>query len=270
VKTLRFYDAIELLRPAHVDRNSGYRYYSADQFADLGLILRLKAFGFSLREIPGLIRQRPDLSRLKELLLDKRDELVRRVRDDRMRLAGLDGWLEQLGTGGEPPFYKVVLRRVDVHTIASIRQSISRYSDAVNLFEELSHHAKQRNAASGPPAAIWHTCGGSARTVDCEVYMIARQPISGNPRVSVRKVPSGLMACVVHHGPVGAAAGPYAAARTWIRSHGYRIVGPKRELYWQGGVDQDRSSDVTEIQFPVAMHERQGLPGMGSARLGCP
>jgi len=31
VKTLRYYDEIGLLKPAHVDRFTGYRYYSVDQ-----------------------------------------------------------------------------------------------------------------------------------------------------------------------------------------------------------------------------------------------
>jgi len=31
VKTLRYYDEIGLLRPAQVDRFTGYRYYSVDQ-----------------------------------------------------------------------------------------------------------------------------------------------------------------------------------------------------------------------------------------------
>ena len=31
VKTLRYYDELGLLKPAHVDHFTGYRYYSADQ-----------------------------------------------------------------------------------------------------------------------------------------------------------------------------------------------------------------------------------------------
>jgi len=33
VKALRYYDEIGLLKPVEVDRFTGYRYYSADQFA---------------------------------------------------------------------------------------------------------------------------------------------------------------------------------------------------------------------------------------------
>ncbi|MFE0558831.1 MerR family DNA-binding transcriptional regulator [Paenibacillus sp. NPDC058910] len=31
IKTLRYYDELGLLKPAHVDEQSGYRYYSEEQ-----------------------------------------------------------------------------------------------------------------------------------------------------------------------------------------------------------------------------------------------
>ena len=39
VKTLRYYDQIGLLKPAEIDRFTGYRYYSASQLPRLHRIL---------------------------------------------------------------------------------------------------------------------------------------------------------------------------------------------------------------------------------------
>ncbi|MCB0238262.1 MAG: MerR family transcriptional regulator, partial [Anaerolineae bacterium] len=55
VKTLRHYDEAGLLRPAYVDRFSGYRYYSAGQLPDLYQILSLKDLGLSLEQIRTLL-----------------------------------------------------------------------------------------------------------------------------------------------------------------------------------------------------------------------
>ena len=41
VKTLRYYDELGLLKPAHVDHFTGYRFYSADQLPQLNRILAL-------------------------------------------------------------------------------------------------------------------------------------------------------------------------------------------------------------------------------------
>ena len=51
IKTLRYYNEIDLFNPVEVDLFTGYRYYSSDQIEDLNLILKLKKVGFSLEEI---------------------------------------------------------------------------------------------------------------------------------------------------------------------------------------------------------------------------
>lgn len=51
VKTLRYYDEINLFKPQEIDLFSGYRYYSEKQIDDLEVILSLKEVGFSLEEI---------------------------------------------------------------------------------------------------------------------------------------------------------------------------------------------------------------------------
>src|SRR6266545_2388046 len=50
VRMLRHYDAIGLLRPAHVDRVTGYRSYEARQLSRLNRIVALKDLGFTLQQ----------------------------------------------------------------------------------------------------------------------------------------------------------------------------------------------------------------------------
>ena len=50
-QTLIYYDKIGLFRPAYVDPQNGYRYYSAGQIDYLDTILIMKKIGFSLNEI---------------------------------------------------------------------------------------------------------------------------------------------------------------------------------------------------------------------------
>jgi DNA-binding transcriptional MerR regulator len=51
VQTLRHYDQIGLLEPAHVDEETGYRYYDIRQSAKLDLIQYFKSMGMSLDKI---------------------------------------------------------------------------------------------------------------------------------------------------------------------------------------------------------------------------
>lgn len=50
-QTLIFYDKIGLFRPAYVNPENGYRYYSSNQIDYLDTILIMKKIGFSLSEI---------------------------------------------------------------------------------------------------------------------------------------------------------------------------------------------------------------------------
>ena len=50
-QTLIYYDKIDLFKPAFVDPENGYRYYSADQLDYLDTILIMKKIGFKLEDI---------------------------------------------------------------------------------------------------------------------------------------------------------------------------------------------------------------------------
>ncbi|NAP01583.1 MerR family transcriptional regulator, partial [Halomonas sp. MG34] len=58
MKTLRYYDEIELLIPIKVDLTNGYRYYSTEQFEQLNTIHYLKKLGFSLKQIKSHLDHR--------------------------------------------------------------------------------------------------------------------------------------------------------------------------------------------------------------------
>lgn len=51
IRTLRYYDEIDLFKPDEIDLFTGYRYYNEEQIEDLKIINQLKAVGFTLDEI---------------------------------------------------------------------------------------------------------------------------------------------------------------------------------------------------------------------------
>lgn len=55
VKAIRVYEKMGIIRPAKVDAQTGYRYFSADQVQKLDALLELKQLGFSLSEIKRLL-----------------------------------------------------------------------------------------------------------------------------------------------------------------------------------------------------------------------
>mgnify|MGYP004559771955 FL=1 len=93
VKTLRYYDDIELFKPCDIDLYTGYRYYDERQLDDIRLIMELKEAGFSLIEIrdnwnhwneKAFLRQREKIFQEQKKLnkkIKKLDELRIRTQD---------------------------------------------------------------------------------------------------------------------------------------------------------------------------------------------
>ena len=84
-QTLIFYDKIGLFRPAWVDPDNGYRYYSASQLDQLDTIIIMKTIGFSLAEIREHIRHYNIDSSLAALrrqltVIDRQIEQLRQIR----------------------------------------------------------------------------------------------------------------------------------------------------------------------------------------------
>jgi DNA-binding transcriptional MerR regulator len=72
IKTLRYYDERGLLSPAHVDPETGYRYYSASQLSRLHHILALKDFGFSLEQIATCLEEKVTAEQMRGMLVLRR------------------------------------------------------------------------------------------------------------------------------------------------------------------------------------------------------
>ena len=62
IKTLRFYDEIDLLKPAEVDKFTSYRMYTTDQLFKLHKIQSLRQIGLSIDEVKKVLRGTDELS----------------------------------------------------------------------------------------------------------------------------------------------------------------------------------------------------------------
>ena len=85
IRTLRYYDEIDLFKPADIDLFTDYRYYKEEQVEDLNLINELKKVGFSLDEIKNNWDKFSD-----EVMLKKKEELLKMKEDINESIKKLD------------------------------------------------------------------------------------------------------------------------------------------------------------------------------------
>lgn len=139
-RSLRYYDAMGLLRPAHMGEN-GYRYYTGGQLPALAKIETLKSYGFTLAEV-------------KELLLLPETELAHRIHVRRISayaqlnemrrvIRRMEAAIVQMeGTSMANDTYHVILMQAPAQKVFSVRRTI-QIGEMHDLFAELRAQMKR-------------------------------------------------------------------------------------------------------------------------------
>jgi DNA-binding transcriptional MerR regulator len=257
VSTLRYYDDIGLLKAAHTDEFSGYRYYSMEQLAQLQRITALKEMGLSLDEIRTLLEDDLSLDELRGMLRLKQAELHQRVQEESQRLARLENWLIQIEQEQAMPEYEVVIKQVEPMQVLSIRDLIPDYPDQGALWDELDNYLELHRIRVQPPGmSIYHQ---EEPEIEVEVCIPVKEPAkaaaaSGQGRVRLHELEGiAQAASTIHRGPLNRIGEGYKALVGWIESQGYSISGPLREVYLRGPEAHSQTDPgvMVEIQAPV-------------------
>ncbi len=261
VKALRYYDQVGLLNPAHIDRFTGYRYYTLSQLERLNRILALKDLDFSLDQIQGLLKVDLPGETMKKMLESKSSELRDRLFEDQARLLRVENRLKQLAAGVGPLPAAVVMKSAPLLLLATIRQTLPSQSDlhgwqASRL--ELIHSclAEKGQTPEGPDLLIYHQDEYRETDLDVEVGAVIREavhekdelPISGPVRSRV--LPNAdQLASAIHQTQTGMLWETYALLAEWTQSNGYHPAGPWREVTYQQ--QEPTLETVVEVQRPV-------------------
>ena len=256
IKTLRYYDEMDLLKPIEVDRFTGYRYYEFDQLAQLYRILALKDLGFSLEEIGRFLDSDLSVEQMRGMLKLRQAEIRQQVEEEVARLARVELWLREIEQEDSMSKYDVVIKKIEPINVASVRGVVPTPPDQRSLWDQLLDYLNQKGARMiGPPMALYHDPEYKERDWDIEVVMPIVDDLVSENGVRVYNLPaSEKTACVVHTGPFATIGEAYDALAKWIDQNGFHIVGPGRELNLRLPEklgDQNDPNTVNEIQYPV-------------------
>jgi DNA-binding transcriptional MerR regulator len=249
-KALRLYDERGLLRPAHVDPDTGYRRYGLSQAVEAERIRLLRALEVPLDEIGELLRAGGESARA--LLLRHRSRLAARAAEYDRMLAALDG-LSAATLGS----YAILERQLLPLQVLSVRWTgpyVALGPAASAAFAELVQHLRRSGASlAGPPLAIFDLeAGFREEAIAVEWSLPVDRPLSGVGRVSGRELAGGPAACTLNAGPFDTVGPAYAALHAWLSEQGRERDGPVREAYLVGPRQTDDPREFrTEVQLPV-------------------
>lgn len=249
VKTLRYYDEAELLKPEYVDEVNGYRYYTSSQLPQLHQILALRDMNFSIEEIQQIMLGASE----ERLLLKKKSELLRIMAQTSEKLASIESYLSHDYLDSD---YRIIIKSIPETTIASMYVHLASYGDLFHKMPEMGLEMERAGCECPEPGycfTIYMDSEYKANDVDAEICEAVKEKKKDGETLKFKTLPRvDMAACVLHKGPYEELLKAYSAIVRFIEENGYEIIDLPRESYIDGIWNKDQPSDwLTEIQFPV-------------------
>lgn len=243
-KALRLYDARGLLRPAHTDPRTGFRYYGHDEVDRSRRIAMLRAVGMPLDDIAEVL-DAPDGPHAAEVV----GRYWRGCRDLHQARASLVAHIqEQLRTGA--PACLPAHRRVAEQKVVSIRG----HADAGSLPSFLPQACEELFALlraeelplSGPVFTVFHGLVSEDAEGAVEVCAPTEGRVEPRGRIGVRLEPAHAQVFVSVAPPDAAypkVLAAHDAASGWLGRNELPPAGPAREISYPGGL-------ATDVAYP--------------------
>lgn len=259
-RQLRFYDQLGLLRPAHTDPQTGYRYYSVRQLPRLNCILALKDLGLSLDQIGPLLKDELSPTELRAMLTMKRAQLAQSLRVEEARLRHIESRIAQIDRQGGIGDYDVVLKSLPSTPFLALRCTCEGMDEAVPMVRTVAEDgARQIRPALRDKLIVVARNDRDDEKLDLEIgYSLTRPSntsvrIAGDMVLRAGELPAvDAMATIVRPGTNAESHSSFSAIGLWIEANDYEIAGPCREVFLEpitGPPGFDGA--LVEIQFPV-------------------
>lgn len=245
VKTLRFYEEQNLLIPAYINFENGYRFYELSQMQVLHKITALKQAGFTLEEIQKLNNGCDENA----ILLKKKSELMSKIADLTKQLSIIEMYLtEKADTIASP----VLIKKIPKVTVAAMKSKIESYDDLFEIMPKMGALMEKNGCECSLPEYCFTnyiTTTGEIIIETCEAVVEAKSELEN---LYFKEFPEVQAACIFHKGSYNNLAQSYEQLLKFIEENGYKICGDFRESYIDGVWNKnDESGWLTEIQIPV-------------------
>lgn len=259
VPTLRLYDQLGLLKPRHVDGQTGYRYYDINQNARLDMIAYMKELGMSLKEIQGVL-EAEDIALIEQILARKNEQIHEQMRALRLRhnaveraIASIERYRKSPATG------TIALEYIDRRYVWGIPCPENFYEKDIASYEQALMDLRRALLKKNCPQIHSYNTGTSitrenfaqGRFVADRVFIFTDQQAQACG-LTASVVDSGMYACIYldHYDDEIACAGKLLA---FCRNNGYRVAGDYLcEVLTEFNVfDGNQRSMFLRLQVPV-------------------
>jgi DNA-binding transcriptional MerR regulator len=257
VRMLRHYDAIGLLRPAHVDQSSGYRFYKAAQLSRLNRIVALKGLGFTLQQVQAILDEDVSTQELRGMLCLRRAELEAALAETAAGLVQVEARLRLIENEGSMPREDVIIRPLPAIRLAELSGTAASFSPdetsplISGLFDELRRRLDSAGITpAGPRTVYFETPKEDEYGIVVHVGLPVAPEVTAGQDFQVATLPPvERAATIVHRGLTHGFLSTSQLLVRWVDAHGYRFDGHAREVTLNFAENPDEC--VAELQAPV-------------------
>lgn len=256
IKTLRYYDEIDLFKPVEVNEENGYRYYSSEQFKQLDIIHYLKTLGVPLKEIKQQIQSR-DVSELLDTLkkhhltIDTKIKELEKIKnrlEDRIKEIDLSQNIVNIGVPE--------IKYVDKRTHVQLQEKIEGTQELELALRKLKNEFKEITpiflGKVGFTRTISQVEENSFKEYDSIFLLLEGTEEKELLQNMSTSFPEGHYATIYYRGVRNEAPSYYKVLMKFIKENNYEIKG---DFIERAIVDQFLSKDegafLTEIQVQI-------------------
>lgn len=252
--TLRHYENISLLAPEYIAPDSGYRYYSMEQFEAPNTIRYLRALDMPLSEIADFLKNR-DIGRIEEKLMQQKRAILKKRRELERIERKIDHRLQWLMDAQNTPLDTASLVRRPACRIVWMDDPLK-----IDGFLDMEAPIRRLDQSDAEAVVFLGKVGlgisrehlQRAETARYDgIFLILDQEDIYN--AETLELPETLCARLRFRGSHAQAQEPYKKLLEYIRKHDMQISGFSREITLiDYGVTNDTEKFVTEICIPVS------------------
>ena len=246
-RTLRFYDSIDLLKPALVDEDNGYRYYNEKSLLIARQILIFRECGMSLKSIGKIIDKNESSEDIVTVLkghLNTLDDRLKELEYSRSKFEKIFSAYQNSEAE------EIVVQKRDSLKVISVRERGDHSTISSMLSRIFETAAVKHIEITGPHTIVYHEPKDlEAEDHDMEIYV----PVEENSEDCglIKVIPSKQFCKLIHRGSMSMLAESYNKVLSYIDKKGLKITGPFEEIYTVGGKFFKPSSLKIEIAIPV-------------------
>lgn len=259
IKALHIYDDRGLLQPEHVDKFTGYRYYTLQQLPRAHRIMALKEMGLSLEQIGVMLHQDLSSDDLRGMLKLKHAENEQRLREAQQRLAMVEFHLHMIELEDEMPELDVMVKELPPFKALHLRFNVVEHLIPTLAMEIREHIASGVIKHTGQ--YIGAVYGEKVNPDGYEFAFIVPVTddqtedvqLSDQYKLELTTMPATLAATTVvnGHGEAELSEDQLLLDR-WAVENGYRLCHEYRAIHHKGPMhDVPQSEFVTELQAIV-------------------